>query len=207
MAPTDFHLTVLILLRWVHLVSAILWVGLSYFMNFVLSPAARRMEPSLKLKVMPDILDRAFFWLRWGSLVTYLTGWFYLIYKCYGESNVGFHTPDGLAYTTWGQWISVGVILGTVLFVNVWWVIWPAQKKVIAAMRSGSMTPQAQDLAAHAEKVSKINVYLSVPLIFTMASASHLPVMNSWLVAGMLAAGFVLAAHLFMIANRIHKSK
>lgn len=207
MAPTDFHLTVLILLRWVHLVSAILWVGLSYFMNFVLSPSVKRMDPALKMKVLPDLLDRAFFWLRWGSLVTYVTGWFYLIYKCYGESNVGFHTENGLAYTTWGQWISVGVVIGTVLVVNVWWVIWPAQKKVIAAMRAGQMTPQVQGLAAQAEKVSKINVYLSIPLIFTMGAASHLPIMNSWLVAAMLAAGFALAAHLFLIANRIYRAK
>lgn len=202
----DFHLSVLIVLRWLHIIGAVLWVGLSFFLNFVLSPAVRRMDPALRPKVLPDILDRAMFWIRWGALFTYITGWVYLIYKCYGASHVGFHGENGLGRTTWGQWVSVGVIIGTVLVVNVWFVIWPAQKKIIAWMRAGQAPAQMPALAASSEKVSKINVYLSIPLIFTMAAASHLPIMNSWIVAGMLVAGFALAAHLFMIANRIFKA-
>lgn len=202
----DFHLTVLILLRWIHLISAFLWVGISFFMNFVLSPALRRADGPAKAAVMLPILERAAFWLRWGSLATYLTGWGYLIYKCYGASNVGFHGENGLGHTTWGQWISVGVILGTVMVVNVWFVIWPGQKKILGWLRTGKPEPRVAETAAHVEKIGKINVYLVIPLIFTMGAASHLPVLNSWIVAAMFVAGFALAAHLYMIANRIFRT-
>lgn len=202
----DFHLSVLIILRWTHIVSAILWVGIAFFLNLVLSPAVKKMDSSLRPRVLPDILDRAMFWLRWGALFTYVTGWVYLIYKCYGASNVGFHGENGLGHTTWGQWVSVGVVIGTVLVINVWYVIWPAQKKIIRWMRAGETPAQMPAVAANADKASKINLYLSIPLIFTMAAASHLPIMNSWIVAAMLLVGFALAAHLFMIANRIFRA-
>lgn len=200
---TDIHLTVLMTLRWVHITTAMLWIGVSYFMNFVLTPAARQMDADIRRRAIPGILERALFWLKWGALATYVTGWAYLLYKCYGESNVGFHGPDGLGNTTWGHWISIGVILGTVLFVNVWWVIFPAQTRIIGWMRSGETPAEMPRLAGRVEKASKINTYLSVPLIFSMASASHLPIINGWIVMGVFVIGFALVAHLYMIASRI----
>lgn len=200
---TDLHLTVLIALRWLHITTAMLWIGTSYFMNFVLAPAARRLEGDARRQALPGILERALFWLKWGALATYVTGWSYLLYKCYGESSVGFHGPDGLGHTTWGRWIAIGVVLGTALFINVWWVICPAQTRVIAWMRSGETPAEMPRLAARVEKVSKINTYLSVPLIFTMASASHLPVINGWIIAAVFAAGFAIAAHFYLIASKV----
>jgi uncharacterized membrane protein len=200
---TDVHLTVLMTLRWIHVTAAMLWVGLSYFLNFVLAPSVKRMDPPSRRTLLPGVLERAVFWMKTGALVTYITGWAYLLYKCYGESNVGFHGENGLAHSTWGQWVSIGVIVGTVLFVNVWWVIAPAQTKLIRWMRAGETPPEFARLSARAEKASKVNVYLSVPLIFSMSAASHLPVINGWIVAGMFLAGFALVAHLYLIASRI----
>lgn len=201
------HAAVLILLRWVHIVFGMMWVGMSFFMNFVLLPSVRRMDPATRVRVVPDLLERASFWIRWSSLVTYVTGWAYLLYQCYGVAHVGFHGEGGLGNTPWGQWISVGVILGTLLLINVWFVIRPAHQKVIRWMRAGQSPPEMPAVAAAAETFGRINLYLAVPLIFTMGAASHLPVMNVWTAAGMSVAGVALVAHLAMIADRIYSRK
>jgi uncharacterized membrane protein len=199
----DFHLTVMFLLRWIHILTGILWVGFAFFFNFVLTPAARRMDPDSRKKIMPDLLDRALFWFRWSALVTYITGWVYIIWKCYIASNVGFHGENGFGNTSWGQWISVGVIIGTVLILNVWFVIWPAQKKLIGWMRAGQTPAEMPKLAARVEHIAKINAYLSAPLIFSMAAASHLPMISPWIIIGSFVAGFALVAHFFLISKKL----
>lgn len=92
------------------------------------------------------------------------------------------------------------------MIINVWWVIWPAQKKIIGWLRSGRPAAEFASTVAHVERIGKINFYLVIPLLFTMGAASHYPVMNAGIVAAMFLAGFALTAHLFMIANRIFKA-
>src|SRR3989344_262263 len=129
----DLHTTVLFVLRWIHLVAGILWIGLLYFFNFVNGPLAKTYDADTKKKVVPELMPRALFFFRWAAMVTFGVGWIYIIWKLYVASNAGMRGEGGLLSSTWGNWISLGSALGSIMWFNVWFIIWPNQKKIISA--------------------------------------------------------------------------
>ena len=127
-------------------------------------------------------------------MITFITGWAYSIGKLQ-LNGAGLTGQGGLFTSPWGQWITLGASFGTIMWFNVWFVIWPNQKKIITWTKKGEAPPEMANLVAQAGKRSRINTYLSVPLLFCMGAASHYPSFDPISVIVVLAAGFAIAWH------------
>jgi uncharacterized membrane protein len=171
---------VLYAVRWVHFVAGITWIGLLYWFNLVNVPFQRVLDASLKPQVNPLLFPRALAWFRHSAWVTVLAG-LLLIYGLYWEH--GDFIDSNSAKT-----ILVGALLGIAMLVNVWAVIWPNQRKVLAAMAAGQ-TPDPI-WARNTLYASRANFTMSFPMLAFMAGSSHLPL--DWL--GIVVIGLVLAA-------------
>ena len=180
-------------LRWLHFIFGIIWIGLLYFFNFVNGPFAKTMDANTKKLVVPQLMPRALWWFRWGAMITVISGWTYIGMKL-GLNGQGF--IEGLTTSTWGQWIGLGAGLGTIMWFNVWFIIWPAQKKLITWTKKGEAPPEMAGLTKRAFLASRMNTYLSVPMLFCMGAASHLPAFNITYVLFAFVIGFVLVWHL-----------
>ena len=180
----------LFLLRWIHFIFGIIWIGLLYFFNFVNGPFAKTMDANTKKLVVPQLMPRALWWFRWGAMITFATGWLYIGAKLH-LNGAGLTGTGGLFTSTWGQWISLGGLLGSIMWFNVWFIIWPAQKKLITWTKMGQSPPEMAGLTKRAFLASRLNTYLSVPMLFCMGAASHLPAFNISLVLAAFVIGFV----------------
>ncbi|MBI2095799.1 MAG: urate hydroxylase PuuD [Candidatus Omnitrophica bacterium] len=185
----------LFVLRWLHFIFGIVWIGLLYFFNFVNGPFAKTMDAATKKLVVPQLMPRALWWFRWGAMITFITGWLYITGKLH-LNGAGLTGEGGLLTSVWGQWISLGALMGTLMWFNVWFIIWPAQKKLITWTKKGEAPPETAGLTRRAFLASRINTYLSVPLLFCMGAASHLPVFNGVTVLVMAVASGALVWHL-----------
>ena len=154
----------LTLVRWTHYVAGVLWIGHLYFFNFVNGnlQGDAKYPPEMKKVVNPLLMTRALFMFRWGAMFTFLTGLYLLYFIYYAATGIGFMNPRGL-------YIMVGAGFGTIMWFNVWFVIWPRQKKIIGAAQGGPAADPS--LAKQAGLASKINTYLSVPLLLGMMGA------------------------------------
>ena len=187
----DKFTIILFALRWLHFIFGITWIGLLYFFNFVNGPFTKTLDAATKKIVVPQLMPRALWWFRWGAMITVITGWAYII----GKLQLNGTGIEGLFNSTWGQWISTGALLGTIMWFNVWFIIWPAQKKLITWTKKGEAPPEMAALAKKAMMASRLNTYLSFPMLFCMGAASHLPAYNAVLVISAFAIGFILVWH------------
>jgi uncharacterized membrane protein len=160
----------LFLLRWIHFLAGITWIGLLYYFNFVQTPFFGETEAPVRSGAVQKLVPRALWWFRWGAMVTFLSGWIYLLH--YWVGKVGFVAASG----AWA--ILLGGLLGTLMWANVWFVIWPKQKIVIQnALDTAAgkpANPAAAAAGARAGLASRTNTALSIPMLFFMAAASHL---------------------------------
>ncbi len=160
----------LFLLRWIHFLAGITWIGLLYYFNLVQTPFFAETEPPVRSGAQQKLLPRALWWFRWGAMFTFLSGWIYLLHYWLGQR--GFTDP--------GTWvILLGGIIGSVMWANVWFVIWPKNKIVIQnaidTAAGKPANPGAAPAGARGGLASRTNVVLSIPLLFFMGSASHMP--------------------------------
>lgn len=165
------------LARWVHLLAGVTWIGLLYYFNFVQGPFVNKNASAEgKSDVSRFLLPRALWWFRWGAVLTILTGLTMLMLMS--------DTRGGGDMSWWGSaseshMILTGALLGTIMFLNVWGVIWRNQKVVIAnavAVAEGKpANPEAAKSARRAFLASRTNTLFSVPMLFFMAAAAHLP--------------------------------
>jgi uncharacterized membrane protein len=162
------------LARWFHILSGITWIGLLYYFNIVQTPAladaaADKGGPG-GAGVSKYVAPRALLWFRWGAVATWLTGTWYLVRA---GNFIGAFTfgMGGDTVNVYLLVIGIGVWLGTIMFFNVWVLIWPNQKKILG------IVPATDDEKAKARKValyaSRINFILSIPMIMCMAGATH----------------------------------
>jgi uncharacterized membrane protein len=162
------------LLRWLHFLAGITWIGLLYYFNFVQGPFFAEADAATKSAATQKLVPRALWWFRWAAMLTFLSGAL-IIAKRFGEAPAG----TAVATSPWGAAILTGALLGTVMFLNVWLVIWPKQKIVIAnavATAGGAQAnPAAAGAARRAFLASRTNVVFSVPLLFFMGAATHMP--------------------------------
>ncbi len=153
------------LLRWIHFLSGITWIGLLYYFNFVQGPFFAEADASTKSMATQKLVPRALWWFRWAAMLTFLSGFAILWLRRASPSD------------PWGLTILSGAAFGTVMFLNVWLVIWPNQKIVIAnavaTARGGQANPAATAAGRRAFLASRINVVLSFPMLFFMGAASH----------------------------------
>ncbi len=182
-------------LRWFHLIFGITWIGLLYFFNFINGPFAKTMDAETKKKVVPQLMPRALWWFRWAAMITFITGWLYIGTKLH-LNGAGLDGPGGLFTSTWGQWISLGALLASIMWFNVWFIIWPSQKKIITWTKKGESPAEMAGIVRKAFLASRLNTYLSFPMLFCMAAASHLPVFSLPIVVGVIVISIAVVWHL-----------
>ena len=160
------------LLRWLHFLAGITWIGLLYYFNFVQGPFFAEADAATKSAATQKLVPRALWWFRWSAMLTFLSGATILL-KRWGEGGTQVWS------TPWGVAILTGAAFGTLMFLNVWLVIWPKQKVVIAsavaAGSGGQADPKAPSAGRRAFLTSRTNVVFSIPMLFFMGAASHLP--------------------------------
>jgi uncharacterized membrane protein len=164
----------LFILRWFHFFAGIIWIGLLYYFNFVQGSFFAETDAATKSGAIQKLVPRALWWFRWAALYTVVTGLLYLGLK--GHLAGSFEIFE----TSWGIFILTGMVMGLVMASNVWFVIWPNQQIVIQsatqAASGGQALPNAAAAGAKAGLASRTNTLLSIPLLFFMGAASHLPV-------------------------------
>lgn len=161
----------LFVLRWIHFFFGIIWIGHLYYFNFTQGPFMAETDPATKSGVTQKLLPRALWWFRWGAMFTFLSGWAYLAIR-------GHELGAAFLQTSYGVNILTGAILASLMWFNVWFVIWPNQQVVIAnaenVAKGQPANPAAAGSAARALVASRTNVLFSMPMLFFMGAASHL---------------------------------
>jgi uncharacterized membrane protein len=161
-----------VLLRFAHIMFGIIWIGHLYFLNLVNVPLQGDLDKEVKPKVNPKLLLRVFYWFRWGAMYTFIFGWLLFGYK-YGHQGLLMNPEGGLSNR--GAWILFGGVLGTIMWFNVWFIIWPRQKLILGGVLKGTPHPDAAKLAATALKASRFNLYASGPMLFGMIVPNNFP--------------------------------
>jgi uncharacterized membrane protein len=233
--PSDLGSNVQLVLRWIHFLAGITWIGLLYFFNLVNVPAMKAFDAPTKGKYLPNVVAPALWWFRWGAVVTVLAGFVYWVLILDTEPP---NDPGSRTWTTAGLWfvvvavtwaiqyflvrlpalakngwvfgavvlilaaamgglivhqvtayenvsnrvvsIGVGGGLGLFMMLNVWGIIWPIQKRILAwtkenAEKGTAIPPEAAALGRRAFLASRANAWLSIAMLFFMAAASHYP--------------------------------
>ena len=145
--------------EFLHVLVGILWIGLLYFFNLVQVQSMPQMTEAGAAKPYTQIiLPKALFLFRWAAALTVITG---IAYYVAGRGTVeGIPSPE----------IMVGMLLGIIMAGNVWFIIWPNQKKIIAGELEGDALAKAK---RHAFLASRTNAWLSLPMLVGMVSANH----------------------------------
>lgn len=162
------------LLRWLHFFFGITWIGILYYFNFVQGAFMAEADAGAKANVLTKLLPRALWWFRWGAMWTMATGVIILTMKAHQYPSFG-----EFANSSYGIAILTGALFALTMWANVWFIIWPNQKVVIASAtqvaQGGAALPTAAASGAKALLASRTNTLLSVPMLFFMGAASHLP--------------------------------
>ena len=151
--------------RFLHVLFGIVWIGLLYYFNFVGAGYLKEATPEGKKDALQKLQPKALWYFRWAALLTFLTGLYLLYYvsEIPGAYNVG---------------ISLGATMATIMFLNVWLIIWPNLKKVIAG------TQDAAEAGAKAALASRTNTLLSFPMLYFMIYSAHINFGNDPLLLG-----------------------
>ena len=158
-------------LRWIHFLAGITWIGVLYYFNFIQTPFfGTDLGGQAKGAMTRGLVPEALWWFRWGAMFTFLSGVLILLMK------LGHGITLDSGYMTR---ILTGALMGTIMWYNVWFIIWPAQQIVIANAETvaggGEANPAAAGAGGKAGMASRTNTLLSIPMLFFMAAAFHLP--------------------------------
>jgi uncharacterized membrane protein len=145
-------------MTFLHVISGIMWIGLLYYFNFVQIPTMPTVPAELKPGVSKYIAPRALFWFRYGALATVITG--VLVAWLNGYAHQAFTFGEGF------RLIGIGMYLALIMAFNVWFVIWPNQKKALGLVEADADTKAKS--ATTAMIFSRTNTILSVPMLFAM---------------------------------------
>jgi uncharacterized membrane protein len=163
----------LFLLRWIHFLSGITWIGILYYFNFIQTPfLATELGGQARSQMMRGLVPNALWWFRWGAMFTFLSGWMIVIT----------HMVTGTASMAYFVLVLTGGLMGTLMWFNVWFVIWPIQQGLIANANAVAEGGQADEAAAArapiAGRASRTNTLFSLPMLFFMGAARHLTVVS-----------------------------
>ena len=151
-------------LRWLHVFFGIVWIGLLYYLNFVQVPTMPAIPAEQKGAITGHIAPKVLFFFHYGALFTVLTGLAIAFIGGYGHQALTF-SGEGTV-----NLIGIGMWLALIMAFNVWFIIWPAQKKIL-----GIVEASAEEKAAAGPRAlyaSRTNVLLSLPMLYCMVSAN-----------------------------------
>ena len=160
--------------RWLHILAGIMWIGLLYYFNFVQVPAFAAFGDEGKARniAIDKVARRALWWFRWAAISTFVTG---ILITIVTEN----YFSDGFGKSAGGIAISLGMLLGTIMMLNVWGVIWRNQKVVLAnaanVLAGGEADPSAPAAGRKALMASRQNAIFSVSMLFFMVYKGHAP--------------------------------
>ncbi|SUZ69453.1 uncharacterized protein METZ01_LOCUS22307 [marine metagenome] len=158
----EFENLISYLFRWIHFFAGVAWIGLLYYFNFVQTEYFKETDAAAKSSAISKLVPRALWWFRWGAMITFLSG---LALAGYMASAINYY-------------IVVGMLLGTLMFLNVWLIIWPNQQTVIASnnqvIGGGEALPEAAGSLGKAGLASRTNTLFSIPMLFFMGASAHL---------------------------------
>ncbi|WP_299393650.1 urate hydroxylase PuuD [Pelagibius sp.] len=155
--------------RWLHVISGVMWIGLLWYFNFVQIPNMPNIPDEQKPAIGKVIAPAALWWFRWGAMATIVTGIILAGFNGYLVEAYLLGLTDGVPKHTM---IGIGMWLGTIMFINVWFVIWPNQKRALGIVEADADTKAKS--ARTAMLFSRTNTLLSVPMLFAMVSAQNL---------------------------------
>jgi len=165
----------LFITRWLHVVAGVMWIGLLWYFNFVQVPTMPSVPAELKPGVTKYIAPAALFWFRWAAMATIILGLGLASMNGYLVQAYTLDAMDGFTNTAFVL-IGLGMWLGTIMWFNVWFVIWPNQQKILNIGGKYSDLAQAEkDKAAKTALIaSRFNTMASIPMLFCMVAASHI---------------------------------
>lgn len=151
-------------MRWLHIMSGVMWIGLLWYLNFVQIPTVPTIQPTEhRAAITKFILPNVLFWFRYGALATVITGLLLAYMNGYLVDALTFHR-NVIA-------IGIGMWLALIMAFNVWFIIWPKQKIVLGIVDANA------DEKAKAGRIamltSRTNTLLSIPMLYCMAAQSH----------------------------------
>ena len=155
--------------RWLHVLSAVMWVGLLWYFNFVQIPNMPKIPDDQKPAIGKVIAPAALWWFRWAAMATIVTGLLLALGNGYLVEAMTLGLTDGVAKHTA---IGIGMWLGIIMWFNVWFVIWPKQKIALGIVEAEA---DAKATAARTAMLfSRTNTMLSVPMLYAMVSAQNI---------------------------------
>ena len=157
------------LFRYIHVVVAIMWIGLLWYFNFVQIPNMPKIPNEQKPAIGKVIAPSALFWFRWAALLTVVSGLILAYLNGYVHQALSLGIGSGGGKNTA---IGIGMWLGLIMAFNVWFVIWPNQKRALGIVEC------EPDLKAKSAKTamlfSRTNTLLSLPMLLSMVAAQNL---------------------------------
>ena len=208
MALSDLYSNFHLLFRWIHVLAGIVWIGHLYFFNFVNVPLQGALDDASKKLVNPKLMPRALWWFRWGAMITFIMGlvlftqvYMYTPGQGFGPTAL-FSTPEG-GLTGRAIWILIGMLFGVIMWFNVWFIIWPAQK----ALLSGKVpADQLANVRKRAGFFSRVNTFLSGPMLFCMLAPSHYGSINPVTAIVAIGLGLITIWHLIKVSPKVGTS-
>ena len=157
------------LFRYLHVLAGIMWIGLLWYFNFVQIPSMPKIPDEQKPAIGKVIAPTALFWFRWAALLTIITGFIVSYLNGYLHQAMTFGIGSGYGKNTA---IGIGMWLGIIMAYNVWFIIWPNQKKALGMVECSP--DEKASSAKMAMLFSRANTLLSIPMLLTMVAAQNL---------------------------------
>jgi len=156
-------------LRWLHVLSGVMWIGLLWYFNFVQIPNMPKIPDEQKPAIGKVIAPAALFWFRWAAMATIVTGLLVAIANGYLLEAILLGLLDGVPKH---MAIGIGMWLGVIMWFNVWFIIWPNQKRALGIVEADADTKAKS--ARTAMLYSRTNTLLSIPMLFAMVAAQNI---------------------------------
>ncbi len=164
----------LFMLRWLHVISGVMWIGLLWYFNFVQIPNMSKIPDEQKPAIGKVIAPAALWWFRWAALATLVTGLALAGWQGYilDAITLGIVGAAGDAFVLKHTAIGIGMWMGIIMAFNVWGIIWPNQKKALGMVE---VDADAKKKAARTAMLfSRTNTMLSIPMLYAMVSAQNI---------------------------------
>ncbi|OFZ98983.1 MAG: hypothetical protein A2Z64_00050 [Betaproteobacteria bacterium RIFCSPLOWO2_02_67_12] len=150
-------------MRWLHVLSGVMWIGLLWYFNFVQIPSMPKIPDEQKPAIGKVIAPEALFWFRWAAMATIATGLLLGWMNGYIAAALSLQKPFHA--------IGIGMWLGMVMWFNVWFIIWPNQQKALGMVQ---VSPEEKTAAARkAMLTSRLNTMLSIPMLYCMVAQQN----------------------------------